>query len=457
MNALFIIAGLSIASLLAEIFNAKKWLTTFIILGIAAAIAVLIYEWNDHGFHYENMVMFDSMSVAFMALILVTGLFWFLISGSYLRSENNQVDRTALVLFAMVGALILTIFNNLVMLFLGIEILSISLYVLAGSRKEISSTEAAFKYLLMGSFATGFLLFGIALIYGATGLFHLDKMAGYLATQPELPAFFYVGLLMLLVGLTFKISAVPFHFWAPDVYSGSPTAITALMATVVKMAALAAFIRIFSTSFIGVSETWSTALSVITILTLVLPNVTAVYQTQVKRLLAYSSVGHVGYILLAFIADPTSSAPVIFYYLITYAVASLSAFVVLIHYEKSEEEELSILHFNGLYRKNPMLAVVMTIALLSLAGIPPLAGFFGKYLVFAHAIQNGYITLTLVAVVTSLIGAYYYFKIIIAMYLKEPSGNPVALLLEQKIVLVTLAALVFLVALFPDHLISLIN
>lgn len=456
MNALYIIAGLSIASLLAEIFNAKKWLTTFIVGGVTAAIAALIYEWNDYGFHYENMVLFDSMSVAFMALILTTGLCWFLISSSYFRSNSNQVDRSALVLFAMVGALILTIFNNLVMLFLGIEILSISLYVLAGSRKELSSTEAAFKYLLMGSFATGFLLFGIALIYGATGLFHLDQIAELLATQPVLPAFFYAGLLLLLVGLTFKISAVPFHFWAPDVYSGSPTAITAFMATVVKMAALAAFIRVFASCFAEVSGTWKTALNIIMVLTLVLPNITAVYQTQVKRLLAYSSVGHVGYVLLAFVSSPTTSTPVIFYYLITYAIASLSAFVVLIHFEKSEEEELSILHFNGLYRKNPMLAVVMTLALLSLAGIPPLAGFFGKYMVFAHAVLHGYTVITLVAVVTSLIGAYYYFKIIIAMYLKEPSGNTVELFAEQKLILVIFAALMFMIAVFPDHLLQLL-
>lgn len=455
MNALYIIAGLSIASLIAEIVNIKKWLTAFVIAGIIGAIALLILEWNDHTFHYQNMVKFDTMSVAFMALILVTGLCWFLISGSYFRSENNQVDRTALVLFAMVGALILTIFNNLVMLFLGIEILSISLYVLAGSRKEISSIEAAFKYLLMGSFATGFLLFGIALIYGATGFFHLHSISDYLATQPALPGFFYAGLLMLLVGLTFKISAVPFHFWAPDVYNGSPTAVTAFMATVVKMAALAAFIRVFAICFISTSTTWLTVLSVIAALTLILPNVTAVYQTQVKRLLAYSSVGHVGYVLLAFIAEPTTSATVIFYYLATYAVASLSAFVVLIHLEKTEEEELTILHFNGLYKKNPMLAVVMTLALLSLAGIPPLAGFFGKYLVFAHAIQHGYTALTLVAVIASLIGAYYYFKIIIAMYLKEPSGNTVELFIEQKLVLILLAALVFLVALIPDQIIAL--
>jgi NADH-quinone oxidoreductase subunit N len=359
------------------------------------------------------------------------------------------------VIFAVVGSVIMASFNNMAMLFLGIEILSMSLYVLAGSRKDsLSSTEAAFKYFLMGSFATGFLLFGIALIYGATGSFHIHTIAQTIAANPAgLPTFFYAGVLMMLIGLAFKISAVPFHFWAPDVYSGSPTTVTAFMSTVVKVAAIAAFIRIFSSCFVAVESTWSLVLQVIMILTLVIPNITAVYQNNVKRMLAYSSVGHVGYILLAFTSSPTETGT-IFYYLTTYSVASLAAFSVL-HLVEGNSEEITVDYFNGLYKKNSWLAVTITIALLSLAGIPPLAGFFGKYMVFAQAINHGYTGLVIVAVITSLIGVYYYFRVIIAMYFKESSAPTITLTASHKLLLFVLIALTFALGLFPDAIMTL--
>jgi NADH-quinone oxidoreductase subunit N len=259
---------------------------------------------------------------------------------------------------------------------------------------------------------------------------------------------------MMLIGLAFKISAVPFHFWAPDVYSGSPTTITAFMSTVVKVAAIAAFVRLFSTCFLVVEPTWSKVLQVIAVLTLVIPNVTAVYQNNVKRMLAYSSVGHVGYILLAFIASPSETGT-IFYYLTTYSVSSLAAFSVL-HLVEGNSEEVTISYFNGLFKRNAWLAVTITIAMLSLAGIPPLAGFFGKYMVFAQAIRNGYTGMVIVAVITSLIGVYYYFKVIIAMYFNESTTPPVIeLRASHKTLLFVLIALTFALGLFPDMVMSL--
>lgn len=455
MNALYIVSGLGIISLIAEIFSLQKFLLAVVVLGLIAAAVLITFDWNTSQYYFQSMIVFDNTALAFSALMIVTSLVWLGISGTFFTNEENISDRMALVLFTLVGGIVMASFNNMSMLFLGIEILSVALYVLAGSRKDIFSTEAAFKYLLMGSFATGFLLFGIALIYGATGLFHINLIADYVNTHTaELPSFFYVGVLLMLIGLAFKISAVPFHFWAPDVYTGSPSPITAFMSTVVKIAAIAAFIRIFSTCFIAVSGTWITVLQVITILTLIIPNVTAVYQTNVKRLLAYSSVGHVGYILLAFIADPASASGTIFFYLTAYAAASIASFSVLIILEK-DDNEVTISDFNGLFKRNTALAVTMTVALLSLAGIPPLAGFFGKYLVFAQAISHGYIGLVVVAVLTSLIGVYYYFKVIIAMFLPS-DGSAIEITSAQRVLLILLIILSFALTIFPDKLISLI-
>lgn len=452
MNALYVICGLGFISLVAEIVNLKKGLGIVVMLGLMFSIVLVAMDWGSSLHYYNDMVVFDNFSMAFTGLIIAVSISWFWMAGDYFKGQSHQTDRSALILFAMVGAVIMVSFNNMAMLFLGIEILSISLYALAGSNKEsLFSNEAAFKYFLMGSFATGFLLMGIALIYGATGSFHIAIIAEHLSSHTDtLPTFFYGGVILMLVGMAFKISAVPFHFWAPDVYEGSPVTVTAFMSTVVKIAAVAAFYRVFSFCFSSVQSTWITILQVITVLTLVIPNVTAVYQISVKRMLAYSSVGHVGYILLAFIANSTTSPETIFYYLAAYSTASIAAFSVL------HEVENAKAGFNGLYKRSPLLAVVMTIALLSLAGIPPLAGFFGKYLVFAQALQHGYSGLVIIGVFTSLIGVYYYFMVVIAMFLKDSEGEPINISLSSKILMTLLAVLSVMLGLFPDRVISLI-
>ncbi len=447
MNALYIICGLGVASLVAELINLKKWLIPFLMLGIVVATGLLVMEWNSSMHYFYDMVILDNVAVAFGTLICGIAFFWFWMSGSYFHEETHVTDQAALVLFVVVGALILTSFNNMAMLFLGIEILSLSLYVLAGSRKEsLLSNEAAFKYFLMGSFATGFLLMGIALIYGATGFFHLDKIAGYIATHhTTLPVFFYAGVLLVIVGMAFKVSAVPFHFWAPDVYEGSPTVITALMATVVKVAAFAALFRLLSYCLFEVSSSWGLSLRVITILTLVVANVTAVYQSSVKRMLAYSSVGHAGYILLALFSGGASSANAIFYYLIGYSAATLVALCIV-----NRVEFRNVANFDGLFKRSPFMALAMTIALLSLAGIPPLAGFLGKYLVFSLAIEHGHLNLVILGVFTSLVGVYYYFRLIVAMFFKEPQSGEMVLPVSLKLLLSLLMALSLGLGLFPN-------
>ncbi len=452
MNALYVICGLGVVSLMAEIVNLKRWLVVVLTLGIAAAAGLAILEWNTNLHHFSDMVVFDNFSLAITALICVLGVLWFWMAYGYFHDEAHLTDQTALVLFALAGAVMMASFNNMAMLFLGIEILSIPLYILAGSRREnLASNEAAFKYFLMGSFATGFLLMGIALIYGATGPFQLIQIADYIAAHPGLPGFFYAGVLLVLVGMAFKVSAVPFHFWAPDVYQGSPTTITAFMSTIVKVAAFAAFFKLFSFTFAGVQSSWIVPLQVITVLTLVIANIGAVYQNNVKRMLAYSSVGHAGYVLLGIMSGGLEGQGAIFYYLAVYSFASLSAFTIVYLQEKGGAE-VTVDSFNGLFKRRPFVAVAMTISLLSLAGIPPLAGFFGKYLVFSLALEKGYAWMVILAVVTSLIGVYYYFKVIIAMFIKEPAASTVEPSGSMRIWMIILIVLNLLLGVFPDLL-----
>ncbi|HEY5825309.1 MAG TPA: NADH-quinone oxidoreductase subunit N [Cyclobacteriaceae bacterium] len=454
MNALYVICGLGLVSLIAELVNFKKQLIPVLIIGLIGAVTLSVLDWNTSLHYFNDMAIFDNVAIGFSVLICSVAVLWFWMAGDYFHEETHITDQAALVIFVVAGSIIMTSFNNMAMLFLGIEVLSLSLYVLAGSRKEnLFSNEAAFKYFLMGSFATGFLLMGMALVYGATGQFHLDKIASAIATQPNLPGFFYAGVVMIVVGLSFKVSAVPFHFWAPDVYEGSPTVITALMATIVKTAAFAAFYRIVWYCFPGVQGSWLIALQVITVLTLVLANVSAVFQLKVKRMLAYSSVGHAGYILLALTTGGIDSALTIIYYLAAYSAATLCAFSVLNRIEQqgyySEE------NFNGLYKRSPFLAVAMTIALLSMAGIPPLAGFFGKYLVFVSALKQGYVGVVIVAVVTSLIGVYYYLRVIVNMYFKSSPSANIEVSSSLRVLLIILIALIIGLGVFPDLLTSL--
>jgi NADH-quinone oxidoreductase subunit N len=450
MNALFVICGIGVFSLLAEVFNLKKWVTLVSFGGLVLAVAVMILDWSAISYYYHGMLFFDRFAIAFTCLILIISIFWYWMSGDFFKGEAHRTDKSALVFFVITGALMMVAFNNMAVLFLGIEILSISLYVLAGSNKEnLFSTEAAFKYFLMGSFATGFLLFGMTLVYGATGSFNIPAIANFIAGHQTLPRFLYVGILLMMVGLAFKISAVPFHAWAPDVYEGSPTPITALMSTVVKIGAFAAFVKIFSVCFVRFDHSLAVFEQGIMVLTLIVANVTAVYQTNVKRMLAYSSVGQVGYLLLAFSSDNAHSSGIIFYYLSAYAIASIMAFTV-VQIIETKRGSANIINFHGLLKSNPLMAMAMTVSMLSLAGIPPLAGFFGKYLVFTLSISKGFVVLTVVAVITSLIGVYYYFKPIVAMY--QSTGQPISVSKSQKVLLSILIFLNLLTGLFPDLL-----
>ncbi len=458
MNAIYILSGLGIFSLLAEVLNGRRFVFPVVMFGLIASAIVVVFDWNHDAEFYSKMLTFDNYAVAFTIVLSLTTAMWFLMSKRFFENHENVADHFALILFALVGAVFMVSYSNLAMLFMGIEVMSICLYVLAGSNfKSIFSNEAALKYFLMGSFATGFLLFGIALIYGVTVSFDLEIIASRIADGTgDGASWLYTGILMMIVGLAFKISAVPFHFWAPDVYEGAPTSVTAFMSTIVKIAAFAAFFRLFATSFSGVYAEWVDVIQVITVLTLLVSNITAVYQHSVKRMLAYSSVAHAGYLLISLVALNTISASSILYYVAAYALATLAAFTVLLNVE-SEDENAVVDSFNGLAKRNPYLAFCMAIGMLSLAGIPPFAGFFGKYYLFTVAFESGYVGLVLLAVFTSLIGIYYYFRIIIAMYLKSTEESvTIKVSGRHKLVLALCVLLSLILGVFPGLLVDLV-
>jgi len=462
MKGLFIISGLGVLAMLAEIFKFKKLLYPLVLMGILAAYAMNFMEWNSN---YDipmfgNMIRFDNVALAFSGVILVTAFFWFILANDYFE-HDHITDHFALVLFALVGALMLTAFSNMTTLFLGIEILSIPMYVLAASRKrDLASNEAGFKYLIMGSFASGFLLFGIALIYGASGSFDLMAIRSFISHEHgDLPAFFYAGVLMVLVAMLFKVSAAPFHFWAPDVYEGSPTVITALMSTIVKTAAFAAFMHLFLVVFGGVSEVWSMILAVVIALSLVISNITAATQQSVKRMLAYSSISHAAFMLMAILANNRGWASInaILYYSLAYSIGSIAAFTVLYNVSKARNTS-DISAFNGLGKRHPFMAVCMVIAMLSLAGIPVTAGFFAKYFVFSVLIGTSFKWLIILAILTSAVGVYYYFRVIIAMYFKQEESTEEVPMESSHVLLLALTTL-FTIALglVPNYVIEIFN
>jgi len=455
MKGLLIISGLGILAMLAEIFKFKKLLLPIVLLGIISAFALNFLEWQTRLdiSYFDNMISFDKLAIAFSGIILLTAFFWFILANNYFDKSSSLVDHFALVLFALVGALMLTAFKNMTTLFLGIEIMSIPLYVLAASKKEdLKSNEAGFKYLIMGSFASGFLLFGIALIYGACGTFDIMKMRMFIEhNASQLPLFFYVGVVLILIALLFKVSAAPFHFWAPDVYEGSPTLITALMSTIVKTAAFAAIFRLFSIGFGSISEVWTSALALIIAASLIIANFSAAMQSNVKRMLAFSSISHAGFMLMVILANIRTniSLDAIIYYSLAYSIGSISAFGILYNVSRKGNEDISA--FNGLSKNNPLIALCMTLAMFSLAGIPITAGFFAKYFVFTTLIGTPYKWLLILAITTSAVGAYYYFKIVIAMYFnKSEDDAPLIIENSNKFVIIISTILILAIGIFPS-------
>jgi NADH-quinone oxidoreductase subunit N len=425
------------------------WVTVIGLVVSAVATAVLAGQKVST---FNGTFALDAYAVFFDLLFIVTGILVVLMSMTYLEGTGiPSGDYYGLVSFAIAGMIVMASANDLIVIFLGLEVMSISVYVLAGAwRTQLRSNEAAMKYFLLGAFATGFLLYGIALIYGATGSFRLDQIAAAIPSNPA-PKMLMAGVAMLIVAFGFKVAAVPFHMWTPDVYEGAPTTVTALMAVAVKAAGFAAFVRVFLHGLAGLHADWSILLWVVAAVTMTVGNVLALAQRSVKRMLAYSSIAHAGYILVALVASTTAGGAAALFYLFVYSFMTLGAFGVVAALGEAGEPNETLDDFAGLGFRRPVLGVTMTIFMLSLTGIPPLAGFAGKLYVFTAAIRDGYYVLAVIGVLNSAISAGYYIRVLIAMYLTPGTEAEGRVARQPYLVasIVVSAVLTVLVGVFP--------
>jgi NADH-quinone oxidoreductase subunit N len=441
------------------LYKAQKALLPVTIVGLLAALVTAVMQWDTNIVPiFHGMMLFNNFSVAFSVVSIISTILILLLSKGYFEKISNHIaEYYAIILFSLAGIIVMVSYHNLTMLFIGIEIMSVSLYILAGIRKsDFASNEAALKYFLMGAFSTGFLLFGITLIYGASGSFDLDVIRDWVVTHPRnIDPLFYTGILLIIVGLCFKVGAAPFHFWTPDVYEGAPSLITLFMSTVVKVAGFAAFLRLFSACFSPIADFWMPVLLVITIITLFIGNITALYQQSFKRMMAFSSISHAGYLLFAIVALGAGSANSIFVYATAYSIASIIAFGGLILVRQQSGND-NFEGFNGLAKNNPFLALVLTISMLSLAGIPLTAGFIGKFFMFSGALAHYNVWLVIIAVVNAIISIFYYFRIIIGMYFRNAERAEVEVPAYYKFVLGFSAIATIVIGVYPAFISALI-
>jgi NADH-quinone oxidoreductase subunit N len=392
------------------------------IVGLVAAIGAAVWLWAADGAigGFGDTLRGDRYALFFAILVCAGSILTLLMSIDFLREHPLPAgEYFALVLLSTSGMVFLAAANDLIVLFLAFEIMSVGVYVLAGLlRREARSTEAALKYFLLGAFASAFLLYGIAFFYGATGSSRLDVIAKHVG-HAGLGAFTLLGAALLLVGFAFKVALIPFHVWTPDVYEGAPTAVTAFMAVGVKAAAFAAFARVFMAALGGLATSWSGLLWVLAALTMTVGNVTAVRQRSVKRMLAYSSIAHAGYALLGVVAATRDGGASLLFYLVTYAFMTLGAFAVVIALGRRGEPNETLDGWAGVGFRHPVLGLSMAVFMFSLAGMPPTAGFAGKFYLFSAAIDAGYVGLTVIAVLNSLISVYYYLGVLVAMYMTD--------------------------------------
>jgi NADH-quinone oxidoreductase subunit N len=371
-------------------------------------------------------VVQDNFAIFFKGIFLVSAALSILITDQYLQREGcNQGEIYPLMLFATVGMMLMAAGTDLMTIFLGLEVLSVSLYVLAGfNRDNVRSNEAGLKYFLLGAFSTGFLLYGMALTYGATGTTKVAKIAaaaqsGMVSSNLMLVA----GMLLMATGFAFKVAAAPFHMWTPDVYEGAPTPVTAFMSVGPKAAGFAAFLRVFLVALPVFKPEWSALVWILAVLTMTVGNITALYQQNIKRMLAYSSIAHAGYVLVGFTAGNAVGTAGIMFYMLSYAFMNIGAFAIIVLVGKKGEENNNISDYAGFGYKHPILGVAMCVFLFSLAGIPPAAGFVGKFYLFSGAVQAGYIWLAIIGVLNSAASVYYYLRVMVFMYFKEPTED----------------------------------
>ena len=407
----------------------KNWTVLLAALGLLVTLVLLIVQSRRQYIAFNGMLVVDGFADFLSALFLGSGLVSIALSYNYLkRMKIERSEYYILMMYSISGMMLMAMTADLIVVFLALELLSIPLYVLAGfARPRLDSEEAALKYFLLGSFAGGFVVYGVAMVFGATGTTSLEQVVAAVKIGTANLTLLSVGAALILIGLGFKVAAVPFHMWTPDVYQGSPSAVTAFMAVGAKAGGFAALLRVFVTAFPALGVDLTPILWALAALTMILGNVVAIAQGNIKRLLAYSSIAHAGYILMAIVPYSNSSvAPdaiaSALFYLLAYAVTSFGAWAVVIALERADYTGLALDDYAGLGRKHPGLAAAMAIFMLSFTGVPPTLGFVGKFYLFRTALQGGFVGLAIIGVLTSLVSAYYYLRVVVIMYMRE--GEP---------------------------------
>lgn len=458
-----IIAAFGFLVLLVDVFapkgEKKGYLGVLSLIGVVIAFFYTLPLVGSDKTGFEGMFTSDGFAIFFKITILIIAFLTVLISMGYASREGIGFgEYYALILFATLGMMLMAAGTHLIVIFLGLETMSISIYILAGMlREDRRSVESAFKYFLLGAFATGFLLYGIAFLYGATGSLYLKDIASYIASKKLLDnPMLLMSLAFLTIGFGFKIAAVPFHMWTPDVYEGAPTSITAFMATGVKAAGFSALIRVFFTALPEFRPDWTSIMWLIAVATMTVGNIIAISQNNIKRMLAYSSIAHAGYILVAFVAGNKSGTSGILFYLMAYAFMNLGAFTCVILFGKKGEENILITDYAGVGFKYPLLAASMTVFLLSMAGIPPLGGFMAKLYIFSAAVEAKFYWLAILGVLNSAISVYYYLRVTVLMYFRESEREITGLQFSPAPVIALILALIgtFYMGLFPANVLS---
>lgn len=456
---------LSIAAVVALIVDAltphsERYTYRFSLAALIAAAAAAIATIPFGGIAFGSMIRTGGVSSVFDLVFAIGGILTLIAARPYIAARNFEHDEFyTLVLYSAAGMMLIAHAQNLLITFIGIEVMSLSFYVLAGYfRQTVSSIESALKYFLLGAFATGFLVFGIALVYGASGSFDFSAIAGAISKGTlHFPRLLPIGIALVIVGLGFKVAVFPFHQWAPDVYDGAPTVVTGFMSTAGKAAALSAFLPLVSSVFPAAADNVRTVLALSAAATILIGNVAAVVQQRLKRMLAYSSVAHAGYMFIGLVAGNMRGLTAVVFYAAAYLFMQLGAFAIVAILERDVERSLQLEDCRGLSARHPMLAALMALFMFSLAGIPPMAGFFGKYYLFAAAIESGYTWLAIVGVIGSMISVYYYIGVVVFMYFKDAAETVVSSEPEQieraaRVPLIVSAAFVLLLGIVPTVL-----
>jgi len=453
MNALLFSGVWGVVMMLSSfVFKSKAVVRNIAIVGMIVLFAVNIAEMYGTVFFkidVKEMIGFDRFALLFNSIIFGSTVIYFLLSARDMEKVGvNYGEYFALIFFILCGVTLVTSFHTLLILFLGIEIISIPLYILTGSdKRNLKSNEASLKYFLLGAFSTGLMLMGIALIYGSAGTFNTI----HLVTDPAKPSALLIsGMILLMSSMAFKVSAAPFHFWTPDVYDGAPTVFTSFMATIVKTAAFVGFLKLFDDAFGSLQSQWQLLIALLTALTLFIGNITAVFQQSVKRMLAYSSISQAGFMLMAVYAMNAEAKEGLLLYSAAYCLATIGIFAVL-----TKLNDYSFEGFNGFAKRQPVLALVTTIFLLSLAGIPLTAGFLSKFYMLQAVAETGkYTWLVIFAVIMAVVSVYYYLRVVQAMYFKEGEGQALQISRSFKWILIIVAGLIILLGIFPNLILN---